>query len=119
MSQFRNQVRKGANRAQFEADKLMRLNRARSESERTKRRINEKIVALGTEALEVALQGETLSPSLQAIVDEIKQLQQDLEQSQEEMHAIKAEEWVPPPPAPAQPPRPRPTIVEITPDAED
>lgn len=119
MSQLRNQVRRGANRAQFEADKLMRLNRVMSESERTKRQVNNKIVALGTKALEISLEGEPLSPPLQAIVEEIKQLQENLNRTQEEARSIKAEAWVPPPPPAAQPPRPRPVIVEIAPDSED
>lgn len=99
------QLRKGLDRIGFEADKLMRSNRIRSEANRLRDQADEGIIALGRKVMEMSEAGAALDPELQALVSEIKTLEAELERKKREIEAVNVETWVAPP-APVLPPRP-------------
>lgn len=96
---------KWLDRAGFEADKMMRANRVRSEAGRLRDQADDKTYALGKRVLELSLTGEELHPDLQALVDEINAMLADAIRKDEEAKAINAEQWVEPV-APAAPQAP-------------
>lgn len=106
MSTVKYQIEKNARRAQFEADKLRRAGKVRSEVDRARRDIKAHTDSLGHKALEIAAAGETLPGPLQEIIDKILALREDIAKREEQIALIKAEPWVPPPPPPPPPPRP-------------
>lgn len=95
-------------RAGFEADRLMRVNRVRAEASRLREQADDKTFALGKKVLELASAGDELNPDLKVMVDEVLKLQADAALKDEEVKAINAEQWVEPviPVAPASPSAP-------------
>jgi hypothetical protein len=119
MTSFRYQIEKSANRAQFEADKLRRINKVRSIVDKVRKGIKGEMSALGQKAIEMALAGETLEPPLKEITDRIIKMQADVESRLKEIEGIKAEAWLPPPPPPPPPPpQPKPVAVKPEPKHE-
>jgi hypothetical protein len=104
--QLGHQLRKGLDRIGFEADKLLRSNRIRSESTRLQDQSDEKIYALGTKVIEMAERGVTLEPELQTLVSQIKRLEVELARKKKELEAITSESWAEPEQAPALRPAP-------------
>ncbi len=100
MDSFKYQIKKSADRAQFETDKLRRLQKVRGEADQVKREIKHETVALGQKALEVARAGEGLPAVLQEIVDKVYALEAGMKSLRDQMDAIRAEVWVPPAPPP-------------------
>src|SRR5207244_2669952 len=109
MARAGKRIPKWLDRAGFEADKLMRLNRVRAEVTRITHQTEEKTQSLATKVLELAEAGKELDPELRAIVDEIKTLQAQAGKKEGEIKAISAEVWVEP--APPGPPPPPPDLV--------
>ncbi len=99
------QLRKGLDRLGFEADRLMRGNRIRSEANRLRDQADERIFALGRKVMELSENGLALDPDLQTVVSEIKALEVELKRKKQEIEAISGEVWVAPP-APLAPARP-------------
>jgi predicted RNA-binding Zn-ribbon protein involved in translation (DUF1610 family) len=87
---------KWLDRAGFEADKMMRANRVRSEANRLRDQAEDKTHALGMRVLEMASEGTELEASLQAIVDEILTLRGEAAHKDDEAKAINGEQWVEP-----------------------
>lgn len=81
-------------RAGFEADKLMRVNRVRMEASRLGEQADEKTFVLGTKVVEMAGAGAELDPELRQMAEEIIALHADLLRKDEEIKAINAEVWV-------------------------
>ena len=110
MDSFKYQIKKSADRAQFETDKLRRLQKVRAEADQVKREIKHETVALGQKALEIARAGEALPPALQEIVDKVYSLEAGMKSLRDQIEAIRAEVWVapapPPPPLQARPAAP-------------
>ncbi len=106
MSGIGYQLRKSFDRVGFEADRLMRANRVRAEANRLKKQAESQTRALGQKLIDMSAAGVKLDPELQAIVDEILQMQADVQTKNTEIEAINAEEWVEPPPPPPPPPAP-------------
>ena len=110
MDSFKYQIKKSADRAQFEADKLRRLQKVRGEVDQVKREIKHETVALGQKALEVARAGEVLPAVLQEIVEKVYALEAGMKSLRDQIDAIRAEVWVAPappvPPLPATPAAP-------------
>jgi hypothetical protein len=100
MDSFKYQIKKSADRAQFEADKLRRLQKVRADADQVKREIKHETVALGQKALEIARAGAMLPPVLQEIVDKVYSLEAGAKSLRDQMEAIRAEVWVPPAPPP-------------------
>lgn len=100
MDSFKYQIKKSADRAQFETDKLRRLQKVRGEADQVKREIKHETVALGQKALEVARAGEALPSALQQIVDKVYELEAGMKSLRDQIEAIRAEVWVPPTPPP-------------------
>jgi ribosomal protein L40E len=111
MAGFKYQIEKSTNRAQFETDKLRRINKVRAVADRVRKGIKNEMAALGQKALELAVAGETLNPPLQEITNRIAKLQAELEGHLQQIEGIKAEAWVPPPPPPPPPPKPPKPVV--------
>jgi zinc-ribbon domain len=104
--QLGHQLRKGLDRIGFEADKLLRSNRIRSEATRLQDQSDEKIYALGTKVVEMAERGAALEPELQTLVSQIKRLEVELARKKKELEAINTEAWAEPEPPPALRPAP-------------
>ena len=116
MSSFKYQIEKSASRAQFEADKLRRINKVRSVVDKVRKKIKGDMSALSQKALEMAVAGEPMQPALKEITDRIIQMQADVEARLKEIEGIKAEPWVPPPPPPPPPPpQPKPVAAKADP----
>ena len=99
--QLGHQLRKGLDRIGFEADKLLRSNRIRSEATRLQDQSDEKIYALGTKVVEMAERGVALEPELQTLVSQIKRLEAELARKKKGLEAISSEAWAEPEPPPA------------------
>jgi hypothetical protein len=100
MDSFKYQIKKSADRAQFEADKMRRLQKVRADADQVKREIKHETVALGQMALEVARAGEVLPEPLQEVVDKVYALEAGMKSLRDQIEAIRAEVWVPPAPPP-------------------
>ncbi|MDQ3929680.1 MAG: hypothetical protein M3328_11115, partial [Chloroflexota bacterium] len=83
--QLGHQLRKGLDRLGFEADKLLRTNRIRSEATRLQEQADEQIFGIGTKVMELAERGEALEPELQALVSQVKKLEAELGRKKKEL----------------------------------
>ena len=108
MSSPMRKLPKWLDRAGYEADKMMRANRVRTEAGRLRDHAEDKTHELGLKVLELAGAGVDLDPALHALVNEIMGLQTEAAKKDEEAKAINAEQWVEPvsPAAPPPPPPP-------------
>ena len=84
---------KWLDRAGFEADKMMRANRVRTEAIRLQEETNARVLALGEKVLELDAGGTELDPALAALVKEIKNLHAEVQRKEDEVQAINAEAW--------------------------
>ena len=84
---------KWLDRAGFEADKMIRVNRVRTEAARIKDQADDKTFELGVQALELAAAGTELDPSLSKLVEEVKALQAEVARKEREVQAIEGEVW--------------------------
>jgi len=118
---FMDSLRKGLDRAGFEADKLMRYNRIRAEAGRLNIQAREQIQALGERALALHKAGTLRDSELEALARDITDLQSRAKQKEDEANAIQTEDWVEPPDAmpaaPAPPPPPAVAPVQSAPPA--
>ncbi|HUS17131.1 MAG TPA: zinc ribbon domain-containing protein [Chloroflexia bacterium] len=94
---FMDSLRKGLDRAGFEADKLMRYNRVRAEGSRLNLQAHTQAAALGEKAMELYQAGRLQDPELQALAREIADLRDRAKQKEDEANAIQTEDWVEPP----------------------
>lgn len=104
--QLGHHLRKGLDRIGFEADKLLRTNRIRSEATRLQEQADEKLFGIGAKVMELAERGVALEPELQALVSQVKKLEAELGRKKKELEAINAEAWAEPEPPPALRPAP-------------
>jgi zinc ribbon protein len=105
---FMDSLRKGLDRAGFEADKLMRYNRVRAEAGRLNIQAREQIQALGERALALHKAGTLRDSELEALARDITDLQSRVKQKEDEANAIQTEDWVEPPDAAPATPTPYP-----------
>ena len=105
---FMDSLRKGLDRAGFEADKLMRYNRVRAEAGRLNIQAREQIQALGERALALHKAGTLRDSELEALARDITDLQSRVKQKEDEANAIQTEDWVEPPDAAPAAPTPYP-----------
>ncbi|MBF6613324.1 MAG: zinc ribbon domain-containing protein [Chloroflexi bacterium] len=118
MSGIGYQLRKSFDRVGFEADRLMRANRVRAEANRLKKQAESQTRALGQKVIDMSGAGVKLDPELQAIVDEIVQMQAEVQSKNTEIEAINAEEWVEPPPPSPPPPAPAAIPPQLSPQPQ-
>ena len=102
LSGLSHTIRKGFDRVSFEADRLLRTNRVKSESQRLQRQANKMMGEISEKVLELEAEGAELEPSLQAMVSEVRALRKKLAEKAREVEAISTEVWVEPPPPEAQ-----------------
>ncbi|HMA35984.1 MAG TPA: zinc ribbon domain-containing protein [Chloroflexia bacterium] len=100
---FMDSLRKGLDRAGFEADKLMRYNRVRSEAGRLQQQAGDQVRLLGEKVLTLYKAGTLRDADLQVLAREIVDLQDRVQQKEDEATAIQAEGWVEPADPPAHP----------------
>ncbi len=96
MSSPMRKLPKWLDRAGFEADKLMRANRVRTEALKLRDQAEDQTHFLGVKVLELAAAGTQLDPALQEIVNEILKLHAEAGKKEEEAKAISGEQWVEP-----------------------
>ncbi|HEY0069172.1 MAG TPA: zinc ribbon domain-containing protein [Chloroflexia bacterium] len=104
--QLGHQLRKGLDRIGFEADKLLRANRIRSEAGRLQEQTDEQIFAIGTKVMEMAERGVALEPELQTLVSQVKRLEAEIGRKKKEIETVSSETWTEPEPPPALRPAP-------------
>ncbi|HST04612.1 MAG TPA: zinc ribbon domain-containing protein [Chloroflexia bacterium] len=93
-------LKRGFDRVGFEADKMMRTNRVRSESQRLSRQASKLMSQISEKVLELEAEGAELEPSLQALVSQVRDLRKKLASKADEIKMISTEAWVEPPPDP-------------------
>ncbi|MGI8588365.1 MAG: zinc ribbon domain-containing protein [Chloroflexia bacterium] len=99
MTNFMDSLRRGLDRAGFEADKLMRYNRVRAEASRMHSQVGEQTRLLGEMAVALYKAGTLTPPELVERAREIIELQTRAQQKEDESNTIQAESWVEPPDA--------------------
>ncbi|HYO50699.1 MAG TPA: zinc ribbon domain-containing protein [Chloroflexia bacterium] len=105
MSDIGYQIRRGFDKVSFEADKMMRAGREKSEATRIRKQADQEIMELGEKVLELESSGKPVDPELRPLIDSIRVLHAQLAGKNKEIEEINAEVWVaPPPPPPVQPP---------------
>jgi hypothetical protein len=95
-------IRKGLDRVSFEADKLLRTNRIKSESQRLQRQANKLMSEISEKVLELEAEGAELEPSLQAMVNQVRSIRKKLAEKARDVEAINSEVWIEPPPPEGQ-----------------
>ncbi len=116
-------VETGVGRAQFETDKLMKVNTLRSEVERAKHDRRSLLVEIGEEAVTLYASHEINLPGLDMQLARLSDLTQMLKSKEEQLAAAEATQFIAPAPAtpaPAPVAAPAPAIepvVEPTPAA--
>ncbi|HYP38751.1 MAG TPA: hypothetical protein VEX13_00185, partial [Chloroflexia bacterium] len=68
MSDIGYQIRRGFDKVSFEADKMMRAGRVRSEATRIRKQADQEIMELGEKVLEMASSGKPVDPELRPLV---------------------------------------------------
>lgn len=93
-----NTIRKGIDRVGFEADKLMRSNRIRSETQRLQRQSSKLMSEISEKVLELEAEGAEMEPSLQALITQVRSIRKKLADKATEVEQISKEVWIEPPP---------------------
>ena len=121
MTSFMDSLRRGLDRASFEADKLMRYNRVRGEAVRVQTQSQEQVHELGERALALYAAGTLHNSELTDLAREITDLRERARQKEAEAAAIQGEVWIEPPMPPAMPgappPAPGPSVAPVAPAA--
>lgn len=99
MSNFIDSLRKGIDRASFEADKIMRYNRVRAEAGRLSLQARDQMTVLGERTMALYAAGNLPVPELLDLAREIADLQARAQQKEEEANTIQTEDWVEPVPS--------------------
>lgn len=97
MEDLLGQMRSGASRVSFEAEKRRRIVQAQMELRGLRGKVEEAIEEAGQQVVEVYKAGEISHPELSAACEEVVSLEEEIAQKEEEIEAIRAEEFVPPP----------------------
>jgi hypothetical protein len=128
-------VEKGVGRAQFEADKALKVNNLKSEIEKLKRERHDLLAQIGEEAVALYSSGSIALPGLDMQIAKLKELREQMEAKEAQLAAVQAAQFQPaaaagaPAPAPepaaqsapepaAQPVTPAPAVEPVTPAAE-
>lgn len=91
-------IRKGLDRVGFEADKMLRTNRIKTESQRLQRQASKLMGEISEKVLELEAEGAELEPGLQAMVNQVRALRKKLAEKAREIEVITSEVWIEPPP---------------------
>ncbi len=84
---------KWLDRAGFEADKMMRVNRVRLELTRLEDEATAKTQSLGEKVMEISIAGTEVEAALAPLVGEIRALRDEIARKEEEVKAINSEAW--------------------------
>lgn len=91
-------IRKGLDRVGFEADKMLRTNRIKTETQRLQRQSSKLMSEISEKVLELEAEGAELEPTLQALVNQVRALRKKLAEKAKEVEMINSEQWLEPPP---------------------
>jgi hypothetical protein len=91
-------LRKHLDRVGFEADKMLRTNRVKAETQRLSRQGSKLMGEISEKVLELEAEGAELEPSLQALVDQVRDIRKKLADKAKEVETINSEAWIEPPP---------------------
>lgn len=97
LSGLSHSIRKGLDRVGFEADKMLRTNRVKSESQRLQRQGSKLMDEISEKVLELEAEGAELEPSLQALVNQVRAIRKKLAEKAKEVELINSEAWIEPP----------------------
>jgi hypothetical protein len=110
MPGFFDRLKSGADKAAFEADRLLRLNQAQSAVRTAQRELDAEVLELGQQALALYDAGTLTQPELLAICPKIDAKRQDVAAKEAEVERIRQEKppeaGTPAPEAPPEPPEP-------------
>jgi membrane protease subunit (stomatin/prohibitin family) len=95
-----------AEKAAFEADKLVRVRREEGALTDMQARTQTKLAELGQAALALYRSGSLADPSLEGLAHEIADLEAQVKAQQAKIEAVRTEQYQAPGEAPAQPPPP-------------
>lgn len=99
MDNFLGRIRTGAGKAAFEADKLRRVTSVQSAINGLKKEVEKSYYQVGRVAYGLYENGRITQPELQAACDQLAALQAKIAAHEQEIAAIRAEEFVEPEPA--------------------
>lgn len=114
MSDFFGKLKSGAEKVAFEADKMTRLNRAKSELEKVKGQIQAQYMKLGEMYFTRRLTTGVTGPEFDEICQSVGDLEQQVAAKDEEVQRINAETYG----QPASQPAPQPTQAPVAPPVE-
>ena len=86
-------IRRGLDRAGFEADKLMRYNRVKAEAVRLNEQISQQTVAIGERALELHATGAFSDSKIVELANKVEELRRLVKSKEQEATTIQAEAW--------------------------
>lgn len=98
---FWKSVQEGAQKAAFEAEKLVRIRREEGALADLRGKMSTKTAELGQVALSLYRSGTLSDPSVATLAEEIAGLEAQAQQQQEKIEAVKAEQFQTGEPAPA------------------
>src|SRR6476661_2563076 len=101
---FLDQMKQGAQRTAWEAERVVRVNKANSAVSDAKRELDSQIYNLGKTMIAAFEGGATPSAEAQPVYDQIKALEDKLKQLEQEVERIKQEQPPGMAPQPAPPP---------------
>jgi hypothetical protein len=86
-------VKDGAEKVSFEAQKLVRVQREEAVVSDLNSKIQTKTMEIGQLALQLQRSGALADPAVAALAEEISAMEAQVQQQQEKVSAIKAEQW--------------------------
>ena len=95
MSDFFGKIKSGAGKVAFEADKMSRLNRAKSDLEKTKNQIQAQYMKLGEMYYNQRATMNVTGPAYDEICQAIVSLEQQVASKSDEIQRINAEVYTP------------------------
>jgi hypothetical protein len=113
MSDFFGKLKSGAEKVAFEADKMTRLNRAKSELEKVKGQIQAQYMKLGEMYFTRRISGGVTGPEFDEICQAVSDLEQQVVSKDEEVQRINAETFGQPGSQPAPQPTQTPAVPPV------
>lgn len=108
MPSFLDRMRQSAEKAAFEAERLVRINQAKSVLRGLQRDLQTQVTTMGQQALELYDAGNLTQPELLATCGTIDELREKIEAQEAEVERIRQEE----PPSPEEEAAPEPVAPE-------
>jgi len=111
-----DRLREGVDKASFEANKIMRINKVQGRINDLNRQVEQQMVRIGEHLFERYQEGQVSDEELTGFCRQIEELQQRIEEHNAELDRIRQEK--PPDASPLDPSRPRATYGHICPNCQ-